>query len=80
MHGWKGKGTEHAAYAKLFAELVLTSALVDHGAGRVFTENYAFKSPSAAAAVVNGRPANGTVKWKLANGKTYKDWEADKLA
>jgi hypothetical protein len=77
---WKGKGTEHTAYAKLFAELVHTGVLVDQGAGRVFTENYAFKSPSAAAAVVNGRPANGTIEWKLANGKTYKDWEADKLA
>ncbi len=29
--------------------------------------------PSAAAAVVNGRPANGTVEWKTAEGQTYKE-------
>lgn len=79
-HHWKGKGTEHTPYAKLFNELVTTGVLVEQGPGRVFSDNYAFRSPSAAAAVVNGRPANGTTEWKLANGKTYKEWEADKLA
>ncbi len=77
---WKGKGTEHTPYAKLFNELVTTGVLVEQSSGRVFSDNYAFRSPSAAAAVVNGRPANGTMEWKLANGKTYKEWEADKLA
>ncbi len=44
-------------------------------------ENYAFKSPSAAAAVVNGRPSNGNAEWRIrASGKTYKDWEEEKLA
>ena len=33
-----------------------------------------------AAAVVNGRPANGTIEWKLISGKTYKEWEQEKLA
>ncbi|MFH7321332.1 DUF4357 domain-containing protein [Desulfurivibrio sp. D14AmB] len=43
-------------------------------------KNDAGKSPSAAAAVVNGRPANGTIEWKLqATGQTYKEWEAEKL-
>jgi hypothetical protein len=47
----------------------------------VFTKSYAFKSPSAAAAVVNGRPANGTIEWKVkGSGQTYKDWEAAQLA
>lgn len=66
--------------AKLFDELVQSGVLVENGQGWEFRENYAFKSPSAAAAVVNGRPANGTVEWKLENGKTYKEWEADQLA
>ncbi|WP_461517784.1 GIY-YIG nuclease family protein [Porticoccus sp.] len=79
-HSWKGKGTEQTSYGKLFIELVTTGVLIEQGEWRVFTENYAFKSPSAAAAVVNGRPANGTIEWKLTNGKTYKEWEADKLA
>ena len=33
-----------------------------------------------ATAVVNGRPANGTIEWKLqTTGQTYKEWEAEKL-
>lgn len=40
----------------------------------------AFKIPSAAAAIVNGRPTNGTLEWKLANGHSYKEWEAGRLA
>lgn len=76
---WKGKGTEDTGYARLFAELVKTGVLAEHSNGRVFTDNYAFKSPIAAAAVVNGRPANGTIEWKMGSGKTYKQWEAEKL-
>jgi predicted GIY-YIG superfamily endonuclease len=46
-----------------------------------FTENYAFNSPSAAAAVINGRPTNGTTAWKVhGQNKTYKQWEAEQLA
>lgn len=78
-HHWKGKGSELTSYGKLFDELVKTSVLMEQGGFRVFSENYAFKSPSAAAAVVNGRPANGTIEWKLADGRTYKEWEAEKL-
>lgn len=77
---WKGKGSEASTYGKLFVELVNTGVLQEQGGLRVFADNYAFKSPSAAAAVVNGRPANGTIEWKLAgSGKTYKEWEAEKL-
>ncbi|WP_341937986.1 GIY-YIG nuclease family protein [Marinimicrobium sp. C2-29] len=75
-HKWKGA---HHTYANLFDELVDTGVLVEQGQGRAFSDNYAFKSPSAAAAVVNGRPANGTIEWKLVDGKTYKEWEADQL-
>lgn len=75
------KGTAKHNYAKLFFELVKIGVLqIKDGKGR-FTENYAFKSPSAAAAVVNGRPANGTTEWRLkGSGKSYKDWEEEKLA
>ena len=77
---WEGRGTENTAYAKLFQELVDTGVLKSQGELRVFSENYAFRSPSAAAAVVNGRPANGTIEWKLqGSGRTYKEWEAEKL-
>ncbi len=59
---WEGRGSENTAYGQLYNELVKTGLLRENGEHRVFSENYAFKSPSAAAAVVNGRPANGTVE------------------
>lgn len=44
-----------------------------------FKENFAFSSPSTAAAILLGRSANGRIEWKLPNGKTYADWEAEQL-
>jgi hypothetical protein len=77
---WEGQGSENTSYGQLHAELVRTGVLVDNEHHRVFRENYAFKSPSAAAAVVNGRPSNGTVEWKVkGQAFTYKQWEAEQL-
>jgi hypothetical protein len=46
----------------------------------VFADNVAFDSPSAAAAVVLGRNANGRIEWKTADtNKTYADWQALQL-
>ncbi|MFZ4582742.1 MAG: GIY-YIG nuclease family protein [Paludibacter sp.] len=42
----------------------------------VFTEDYIFSSPTTAAVIVMGRNANGLVEWKLADGKTLKEFEA----
>ncbi|MBR9883380.1 MAG: GIY-YIG nuclease family protein [Oceanospirillales bacterium] len=76
---WSEESAHHN-YSKLFDELLKSGVLTAQGDHTVFSEHYAFKSPSAAAAVVNGRPANGTVEWKLKDsGKTYKEWEAEKL-
>lgn len=78
---WEGRGSEETGPAQRHAELVRMGILAGNGAKRVFTANYAFSSPSAAAAVVNGRPANGTIEWKVAGtSRTYKQWEADSLA
>jgi hypothetical protein len=72
---------DNTTYAHLYAELVKTGTLQEQGEQRVFTENYAFSSTSAAASVVNGRPWSGPVAWKLqGQQKTYKMWEAEKLA
>jgi len=76
---WRGKSSQHTGYSKLHEELTANGVLVPGEGLSVFQENYAFKSPSAAAAVVNGRPTNGTTEWRLPDGKTYKQWEADKL-
>ena len=78
---WEGKGTETSGYAQLHSELVNSGILAEQGDQRVFTANYKFSSPSAAAAVVNGRPANGTIEWKVGGTQTpYKQWEAEQLA
>jgi hypothetical protein len=74
-------GLEHHTYASLYAELRRSGILAEQGAHCVFTQDYAFSSPSAAAAVVNGRASNGQLDWRTADGGlTYKDWEARQIA
>ena len=74
---WEGQSTQNSGYALLHGELRTAGILQEQGDHSVFTQNYAFKSPSAAAAVVLGRPANGTIEWRVAdgNGLDYKGWE-----
>lgn len=43
----------------------------------IFTSDYSFSSASAAAAAVCGSSVNGRNSWKLPDGRTYADWEAD---
>lgn len=46
-----------------------------------FLSSYAFASPSAAGSVATGRSTNGVTAWKhVETGKTYKEWEADRLS
>ena len=78
---WDGQNTQHSGYALLHEDLKQKGILKQQNDQLVFTENYAFKSPSAAAGVVNGRPSNGTTEWRLADGSMiYKEWEAAQLA
>lgn len=42
-----------------------------------FTSDYSFSSASAAAAAICGSNVNGRNSWKLPDGRTYADWEAD---
>jgi hypothetical protein len=51
-------------------ELVEKSILVTDGEVLRFTTNHIFSSPSAAAAVVLARRANGWIEWKYKDGKT----------
>jgi hypothetical protein len=77
---WSGRGSEQTSYAKLHGDLITNGVLVRDGELCRFTQNVAFGSPSAAGAAVNGRPTNGTIEWKIeGSGKTYKDWEAERL-
>jgi hypothetical protein len=77
-NSWVGPPSHN--YANLHAELVRSRVLVPDGEHCRFTEDYAFRSPSAAAAAVNGRPSNGQVEWKTdPGGHTYRDWEVSML-
>lgn len=77
---WEGVGSEDTSYAQLHRELTRTAVLVPEGDHAVFAQSYAFKSPSAASAVVTGRPSNGTIEWRTIDGRTYKQWEAERLS
>lgn len=64
-------------YANLFDQLVQDKVLVEASTGeRVFSQDHGFSSPSAAAAVISGRSANGRTKWTLVGKKqNYGDWQ-----
>lgn len=85
---WTSRQSDHT-YARLHAFLMEKGKLEkrddpDSLTGKpqihVFKEDYVFQSPSAAAAVVNGRPANGRTEWKIrGQDTTYEQWERDQL-
>jgi hypothetical protein len=78
---WVGDRAHNTHYWRLFDDLVASGVLEDCGTHRVFRENYAFSSTSAAGAIVTGRSTAGPIAWKVANSdKTYKDWENEVLA
>jgi hypothetical protein len=73
-------GVDHN-YQKLFDEIVESGIYVQDGTNRRFAKAYAFTSPSAAGAVLNGRATAGPIAWALISDptKTYKQWEAEQL-
>jgi hypothetical protein len=75
---WTGQS---ASYHALFDQLYQDGILVEDGNGhRYFTMDQPFSSPSAAAAVVNGRNTNGRTAWKVkSKGDTYADWQDKQL-
>jgi hypothetical protein len=77
---WSPNTAKQGSYGKLFDELVEQGVLVVDGKTRVFAQNYEFNSPSAAAAVINGRPTSGPKAWKVeGSSKTYGEWEEEEL-
>ncbi|MBV5334912.1 MAG: DUF4357 domain-containing protein, partial [Sulfuricurvum sp.] len=42
----------------------------------IIQTDYLFSSPSAAAAIVMGRSANGLTEWKSKSGKSLKELES----
>lgn len=77
---WVANGSHNPSYKKLHAHLVEQGILIHQDGKAIFTERYAFSSPSAAAAVILGRASNGRTKWKRPeSGQTYADWEAEQI-
>ncbi|TPG55037.1 GIY-YIG nuclease family protein [Sphingomonas glacialis] len=73
-------GLAHHNYVGLYSELIRSGVLAPQGNHCVFTESYAFSSPSAAATVVFGRAASGPQSWRLEGSEmTYKEWEAARI-
>jgi hypothetical protein len=71
------------SYTKLFHELVRNGVLQPTADGLLneFTRDYAFASPSAAAAVVAGRAANGRTHWLVQDsGATYGHWAEEQVS
>ncbi|PWV67804.1 GIY-YIG nuclease family protein [Halomonas sp. A11-A] len=74
-------GTERG-YQSLYNQLCEDGVLVEGSNGtRVFNEDQSFSSPSAAAAVVSGRSANGRISWKAeGSGMTYGEWQDQQVS
>lgn len=67
-------------FCTLRDELLESDIIVQSGDKLKFSTDYLFSSPSAAAAVVMGRSANGLVEWKDINGKDLKSIEKQEIS
>ncbi len=77
---WVGKGEWDSASQKIRKNLLNTGVIKVSDTDAQLVENYAFSSPSSAACVVTGRPANGRVEWKLkGTNTTYAEWETAQI-
>lgn len=77
---WEGA---EATYTKLFNDLVHQGVLIPTSDQQLneFASDYLFSSPSAAAAVVAGRSANGRTHWLVQGSKqTYGEWQAEQVS
>ena len=77
---WTSKSNH--SYSRRHAQLIKSGKLVPGDKGRRrFAADVAFRSPSAASAVILGRPDNGRVSWKVDGSTvTYGDWQSEQAA
>ncbi len=64
------------SYKRLRQRLVEAGILKTAGDHYVFTRDFVFSSPSAAAAAIRGGSTQGTTYWKTKDGTTFKEWLA----
>ena len=67
----------HKWVSNLRAELLRQQVVIESKGELVFAEDYVFSSPSSAAAVVQGRAANGREDWKTLKGQTLKEIQTE---
>ena len=78
---WVGAPQHNIGYQNLRTKLLQDGVLAKEAGHVRFTDGYAFSSPSAAAAVILGRAANGRTEWKHEDtGQTLKEWEEKQLS
>lgn len=73
---WVGVGND--GYKALHEKLRQDGTITPNGEGPLrFTHDQVFASPSAAAAIVLGRSANGRIEWRTQDsGTTYGSWQS----
>jgi hypothetical protein len=62
---------------KLRQEMIDKGDIILDGENLLLVDDYIFSSPSTAAAIVMGRPANGLTEWKTVDGHTLKGYELE---
>lgn len=73
--------TSYNGYRPIRDELIENGTLIKDGSFLRFSRDAAFRSPSAAAAVVLDSHANGRLVWKdPITGKTYGQWQEEQVA
>lgn len=65
------------SFKTLREKIIKEKIIIEDNKKLVFSIDYQFSSPSAAAVMVMGRNANGLTEWKLPDGKTLKEFEAE---
>ena len=66
-------------WTKLRSHLLETGVFVEEGSSCRLSQDYLFKSISAASSVLLGRQSNGWLEWKNADGVTMKDLQAQEI-
>ncbi|MFC4409019.1 GIY-YIG nuclease family protein [Chungangia koreensis] len=64
-------------YSKLREKLINQEVIKNINNKLTFVQDYVFSSPSAAAAILLGRKANGLTEWRLKDGRTLKEIESE---
>jgi len=65
------------SFRKLRDKIIDEKIVIEKDKKLVFSKDFEFSSPSTAAVMVMGRNANGLTEWKLTDGKTLKEFEAE---